>query len=83
MLEAGGPPKSLAPMVGSKHWKEDQGDIDENGGHLYNRIKMFYREGHKPDPVLTHGMEDAISIVSNISPPCLKHEFLTLNGLIS
>ena len=74
-LEAGGPPKSLAPSVGSKSQKEDRGDIDEDGGHLYDRIKMMYEEGYDPEPVLTQGTEDAISLVSNLSPPCLKHEF--------
>ena len=44
-LEAGGPPKSLTPLVGSKPWKEDRGDIDEDRSYLYDRIKMLYEEG--------------------------------------
>ena len=44
-LEAGGPPKSLAPPVGSKPWKKDRGDIDEDRGHWFDRIKMLYEEG--------------------------------------
>ena len=36
---------------------------------------MLYEEGYKPKPVLTQGMEDAISIVSNLTPSCLKQEF--------
>ena len=42
MFEAGEHPKSLAPPVGFKPWKEDGGDIEENGGHLYDRIKMLF-----------------------------------------
>ena len=67
-LEAGRLPESLAPLVGSKPQKEDQGDIDEDGGHLYDRMKMPYEEGYELEPVLTEGMEDAISIRSNLSP---------------
>ena len=73
-MEAGGPSKSLAPLVGSKPWKKDKGDIDEDVGHLYDRTKMLYKEDYEPEPVLTRGMEDAISIISNLSPPCLKHK---------
>ena len=36
----------------------------------------MYEEGYEPKPMLTQGMEDAILIVGNLSPPCLKHEFL-------
>ena len=36
---------------------------------------MLYEEGYEPEAVLTQGMEDAILIVSNLSPPCLKHGF--------
>ena len=36
---------------------------------------MLYEEGYELKPVLTQEMEDAILIVSNLSPPCLKHEF--------
>ena len=74
-LEAGGSPESLAPPEDSKPQKEDRRDIDEDGGHLYDRIKMLYEEGYEPEPVLTQRREDAISIISNLSPPCLKHEF--------
>ena len=61
--------------MGSKPKKEDRRDIDEDQGHLYDRIKMLYEEGYELEPVLTQGMEDAISIISNLFPPCLKHEF--------
>ena len=65
-LKAGGPPVSLAPPVGSKTQREDQGDVDKDWGHLYDWVTMLYEEGYKPSPVLTEGMEDAISIVSTI-----------------
>ena len=68
------PAWELAPPVGSKPHKEDRGDIDEDRDHLYDRIKMLYEEDYEPGPVLTQGMEDAISIISNLSPSCLKHE---------
>ena len=61
--------------MGSKPWREELGDVDEDGGHLYDRVKMLYKEGYKPKSVLPQGMEDAISIISNLSSPCLKHEF--------
>ena len=73
--EAGRPLKSLAPLVDSKSWKEDQGDIYEDGGHMYDRVKCFMERAPKPEPVLTCGTEDAILIVSNLCPPCLKHGF--------
>ena len=75
-MEAGGPPESLAPPVGSKSWKEDVGDIDEDGGHLYDRIKMLCEEGHEPEPVLTHGREGVILIISNLSLPAWSMRFL-------
>ena len=46
-LEAGRSPKSLALPVGSKPQKEDRGDVDEDGGHLYDWVKMLYEEGYK------------------------------------
>ena len=48
-LEAGRPPESLAPPVGSKPLKEEEG-TDKDGGHLYNRIKMLYKKGYEPEP---------------------------------
>ena len=45
------------------------------GAHLYDKVKMLYEEGYEPKPVLTQEMEDAIFIVSNLSSPCLQHEF--------
>ena len=39
-LEAGGPPASLAPPSGSKSQKGDQGEMDEEGGHLYEHINI-------------------------------------------
>ena len=69
-------PKSLATLVSFKPWKEDHSDIDDDGGLLYDRVKMLYVEGYEPKPVLTEGTEYALSIVSNLSPTCLQHEFL-------
>ena len=74
-MEADGPSVSLAPPVGSKPQKEDQGDIDEDGGHLYNGVKMLYQEGSESSPVFTQGTGDAIVIVSNLSPFYVQHEF--------
>ena len=37
---------------------------------------MPYDEGYEPKPVLTQGMEDTTSIISNLSPPFLQLEFL-------
>ena len=59
---------SLAPLVGSKLQMEDQGEVGEEGGHLYDHIKMVYEEDFCPESVLTQGMEDAIVLVSNLSP---------------
>ena len=78
-----GLPKSLAPLLGSKPQKEDKGDIDEDGGHLYDRINMLYKEDYEPEPVLTQRMDDGISIISNLSPSCLKHELSYPNSPIS
>ena len=36
---------------------------------------MLYEEHYEPEPVLPQVMEDAISIISNLYPPCLKCEF--------
>ena len=69
-------PEFLALPVGSKPWKEDQGDIDDNGGHLYNWVKMLYEEGNEPRAVLTQRTEDTILIVSSLSPPYVQHKFL-------
>ena len=43
-LEVDGPPVSLAPPVGPKSQVEDLGEVDKEGGHLYECIKMFYKE---------------------------------------
>ena len=72
-FEAGRPPVSLAPPMGSQ--MEDQGEVDEKGGHLYDCIKMLYEEDFCLEPVLAHTMEDAIALVSNLSSFCLKYEF--------
>ena len=61
--------------MGSKSCKDDRGHIDVDGGHLYDMIKMLYKEDYEPEPVLTQGMEDAISVLSNLPPPCLKNDF--------
>ena len=66
-LEAGRPPVSLAPLAGSKPQTEDQGEIDE-GGHLYDFIKMLYEENFCPEQVKTKGMEDAIALVKIHAP---------------
>ena len=73
--EASMPPVSLAPPVGSKSWREDWGEVDKEGGHLYDCIKALYEEDFHPEPVLTQGTEDAIALVSILSSSCLKHEF--------
>ena len=54
----------------------DLGDIDEDRYHLCDRIKMLYKEGYEPKPVLTWETEHVILIVSNLSPPCLQHMYL-------
>ena len=54
-LGTGGPPMSLAPPAGSKPQKEDRGDVDEGGGHLYNWVKMMYEEGYGPSAVFHSG----------------------------
>ena len=51
-LEAGRPTVYLAPSVDSKPQIEDQGQVDEEGGHLYNHIKMLYEEDLCLEPVL-------------------------------
>ena len=66
-LLAGRPPVSLALLVGSKPQMGDWGEVDEEGGHLYDPIKMLYKDDFCPEPVLTQGMEDAIVLVSIIS----------------
>ena len=82
-LEAGGPPVFLAPPVGSKPQKEDWGDVDEDRGHLYNQVKMQYEEGYELSPVFTQGMEDAISIVSNLSTFYIQDElYYTLTVIL-
>ena len=82
-LEAGGPSMSLAHPVDSKPWREEWGNIDEDEGNLYNWMNMLYEEGYKPRPVLTQGTEAAILIVSDLSPPYVKHwVFTTPNSLV-
>ena len=45
------------------------------GAICVTKIKMMYEEGYYPETVLTQEMEDAISLISNLSLPYLKHEF--------
>ena len=45
-LEVGGPPVSLTPVEGPKSPAEDQEEVDEEEGHLYKCIKMFYEEDY-------------------------------------
>ena len=68
--------------MGSKPQREDKMGVDEDGGDLYNRVKMLYEEGYEALPVLTQGTEDALLIVSNLSPPCLQHKFSYPNCLV-
>ena len=68
-------PVSLAPPAGSKPQEEDWGDIDEDEGHLYDQVKMLHEEDYEPSPVFTQRMEDAILIVSYLSPFYVQHEF--------
>ena len=74
-LGAGKPPVSLAPPAGSKPLMEDKEEVDKEGGHLYDHIKMLYEKDFCPKPVLTQRTEDAIALVSSLSPSFLKHEF--------
>ena len=67
----------LAPPVGSKPWKEDWGDVDEDGGHLYDQVKMLYEEGYESSLVFTQGIEDTIPVMSNLSPFYIQHAFST------
>ena len=62
-----GPPVSLVPQPGSKPHREDQGEVDEEGGHLYSCIKMLYEDDFHVEPVLTQGVEDVIGLVSELS----------------
>ena len=68
---------SLALPVGSEPQKEDQGDVDEDGDHLYDQVKMLVEEGYEPSPVFTQEIGDVMSIVSNLSPFYMQHEFST------
>ena len=67
-LEAGEPPVSLTPPLSSKPQKGDQGEIDEEAGHLYNHIKMPYEKNFYPGPVQTQEMEDALALVRSALP---------------
>ena len=66
-LEAGRPSVSPASR-GLQTLEERSREVDEEGGHLYDHIKMLYKEDFHPEPVLTQGMEDSIALVSNLSP---------------
>ena len=48
-LEAGGPFVYLASSAGSNHQREDQGEVDKEGGNLYNHIKMLYEDNFGPE----------------------------------
>ena len=71
-LEVGGPRVSLTPPAGSKSQPEDQGEVDEEGRHLCEHIKKLYKENYLSELLHTHGMEDAISLVSSFSPSYLS-----------
>ena len=62
---------SSRPYISSRR----MGEMGEEGGHLYECIKMFYKDNYHLQPVWIHGTEDAISLVRSISLSCLKHEF--------
>ena len=53
------------------------GEVDKEGGHLYNCIKMLYEEAFHPEPVLTQGTEDALNLEVTSPLPTLGMNFLT------
>ena len=61
-LEVGGPPVSLTNLADSKPQREDWGEIDEEGGHLYDHMKMLYEEDFCLEPVCTQRTEGAIAL---------------------
>ena len=74
-LEVGGHPVSLILPADPKSKTEDQGELDEEGGHLYEHIKILCEEDYRPKPVHTHGMAEALALVSSLSPSCLNPKF--------
>ena len=52
--EVGGPPVSLTLPADPKSQVEDWGEVDKEGGHLYEYIKIIYEEDYHPEPVHTH-----------------------------
>ena len=56
-------------------YQSEAGEVDKEGGHLYECIEMLYKEDYHQELVQIHWMEDAISLVSSLLPSCLEHEF--------
>ena len=74
-LEVEGPPVSIILPADPKSQAEVWGEVDEEGGHLYKCNKILYEEDYHPKPVHTHGMADALALVSSLSPSCLNPKF--------
>ena len=60
-LTAGGAPISTIPVKGPKSQKEELGEMDEDGGHLYKRIKHLYKEGFEPGKLAIQGTTDSLA----------------------
>ena len=74
-LEVRGPVVTLILPADPKSQAEDWGEVDEEGGHLYECIKIIYEEDYHPKPVHTHGMVDALALVSSLSSFYLNPKF--------
>ena len=74
-LEVGHPLVSLFLPADPKYQAEDQGEVDKEWGHLYKFMKILYEENYNPKPVHTHGMVDALALVSSLSSSCLNPKF--------
>ena len=70
-----GPPISLILPADPKSQAEDWGELDEEGGHLHECIKILYKEDYHPEQVHTYGAADTLALVSSLSPSCLNHKF--------
>ena len=74
-LQVGGPLVSLNLPANPTSQSEDQGEVDEEGGHLYKHIKILYEEDYHPEPVHTHGTVQTLALVSCLSPFFLNPKF--------
>ena len=74
-LLLGSPPISLVLPADPKSQAEDWREVDEEGGHLYDSIKILYKEDYHPKPVHTHEMADVLALVSSLSSSCLDPKF--------